>query len=181
MFHDLLAVQNRALVLQFYKSFDHRRLSEGLGILSPDLIAHMAGIDAPLNKSEFTAIGTEVYTAFPDGLHTFNQVIAHRDTVTTWGIFTGTHLNPFQGLPATGKSVEFAIMHIDRVERSKIVEHWGLGDSLSLVQQIGVKLVPGPGMLLQLGREAGHQLQGKTFDRLRAIAQPDYYPDASKH
>ena len=176
MFHDLLAAQNKALVLSFYKSFDTRSLSEGLNILSPHLVAHMAGIEYPLTKAAFSDMGTEVYNAFPDGRHDFTQVIAHRDRVTTCGFFTGTHLNTFQGIPATGKSVRFSVMHIDRVSHSKIVEHWGQGDSLSLVQQLGVKLVPGPGTLLKLGLKAGKQLGGGTFDRLRSVTQPDYYP-----
>lgn len=174
MFHDLLATQNRALVLQFYKSFDHRRLPEGLALLSPQLLAHMAGMDRPLSQAEFSAMGIEIYNAFPDGRHTFTQVIAHRDTVTTCGFFTGTHLDTFQGIPATGKTVRFAVMHIDRVSHSKIVEHWGQGDSLGLVQQLGVRLVPGPGVLLKLGLRAGNQLKAEVFGRLRAIAQPDY-------
>ncbi len=180
MFHDLLATQNRALVLQFYKSFDSRRLQEYLSLLSPALVAHMAGIDAPLSQTEFAQMGTEVFNAFPDGHHSFTQVIAHRDTVTTCGFFRGTHLDTFQGLPATGKSVRFAIMHIDRVSHSKIVEHWGQGDSLSLVQQLGVKLIPGPGSLIKLGLKTSKHWQGETFEKLRAIAQPDHYPDLPK-
>ncbi|MEM6449306.1 MAG: ester cyclase [Cyanobacteria bacterium P01_D01_bin.105] len=176
MFHDLLAAQNKALVLQFYKSFDMRSLADGLRLLSPQLVAHMAGIDHPLNKAAFSKMGTEVYNAFPDGRHTFTQVIAHRDTVTTYGFFTGTHLETFQGIPATGKSVRFSVMHIDRVGHSKIVEHWGQGNSLSLVQQLGVKLVPSPGILLKLGLNAGKQLHGEAFEKLRAVTQPDYYP-----
>jgi predicted ester cyclase len=181
MFHDLLAAQNKALVLQFYKAFDQRRLQESLSLLSPDLVAHMAGRDAPLTQTEFAQISAEVYDAFPDGRHQFTQVIAHRDTVTTCGFFTGTHLGPFQGLPGTGKSVCFALMHIDRLSHSKIVEHWGQGDRLSLAQQIGVKLVPGPDLLLKLGRVASQRWQQETFERMRAIAQPDYYPHPSKH
>ena len=176
MFHDLLAAQNKALVLQFYKSFDQRRLSEGLKLLSPDLVAHMAGIDYPLTKAAFSEMGTGIYNAFPDGQHTFTHIIAHRDQITTCGFFTGTHLDTFQGIPATGKSVKFSIMHIDRVSHSKIVEHWGQGDSLSLVQQLGIKLVPGPGTLLKLGLQAGKHLRGDTFDKLRAVTQPDHYP-----
>ncbi|PZO60413.1 MAG: ester cyclase [Phormidesmis priestleyi] len=174
MFHDLLATQNKALVLQFYKSFDNRRLSEALTLLSPDLIAHMSGMDEPLGLAAFDRIGTEVYNAFPDGRHEFSQVIAHRDTVTTCGFFIGTHLGPFQGLPPTGKVIRFAVMHLDRVSYGKIIEHWGQGDRLSLVQQLGVKLVPGPGVLLKLGLKASRHLQQETFARLRAIAQPDY-------
>ncbi|MGC1310514.1 MAG: ester cyclase [Phormidesmis sp.] len=181
MFHDLLATQNRALVLQFYKAFDNRRLSEGLSLLSSDLIAHMAGIEKPLNQAEFARMGTEVYNAFPDGLHTFTQIVAHKDTVTTCGFFTGTHLDTFQGIPATGKAVRFAVMHIDRVSHSKIVEHWGQGDSLTLVQQLGVKLVPSPGTLLKLGLKASKHITEDTFARLRAIAQPDYPAESAKH
>lgn len=181
MFHDLLAIQNKALVLQFYKSFDNRRLSEALMLLSPNLIAHLAGMDDPLSLAEFDRIGAEVYNAFPDGRHEFSQVIAHRDTVMTSGFFIGTHLSPFQGLPPTGKVVRFAVMHIDRVSYGKIIEHWGQGDSLSLVQQLGVKLVPGPGVLLKLGLKASRHLQQETFARLQAIAQPDYYPQSQPH
>ncbi len=180
MFHDLLAAQNKALALQFYKSFDQRKLSEGLSLLSPDLIAHMAGIETPLTQTEFAQMGMQVYNAFPDGRHQFTQIIAHRDTVTTCGFFIGTHLGTFQGLPGTGKSVRFAVMHIDRISHSKIVEHWGQGDSLSLVQQIGVKLVPGPSLLFKLGAVASRRWQRETFERMRAIAQPDYHPPASK-
>ncbi|PZO12807.1 MAG: ester cyclase [Leptolyngbya foveolarum] len=173
MFNDLLAIQNKALVMQFYKSFDHRRLSAGLALLSPNLVAHMAGVARPLSSAEFAAMGREVYEAFPDGQHVFDQVIAHRDRVTTSGFFSGTHLGEFKGIPPTGRSVRFAIMHIDRVSYSKIVEHWGMGDSLSMVQQLGMKIVPGPGTLLKLGVKKGRQIQGKMFDRMSAIAQPD--------
>lgn len=180
MFHDLLAAQNKALVLQFYKSFDNRCLPKGLLLLSPDLVAHMAGKDRPMTQAEFSRMGTEVYNAFPDGRHTFTEVIAHRDRVTTCGVFTGTHLDTFQGIPATGKRVRFSIMHIDRVSHSKIVEHWGLGDSLTMVQQLGIKLVPGAGTLLKLGLNASKHWQGNAFERLRAVTQPDYYPNVPR-
>ncbi len=173
MFYDLLATQNRALVLQFYKSLDNRRWQEGVALLSTEMVAHMAGTETPLSQADFIDIGTEVYNAFPDGRHSFTQVIAHRDTVVTSGFFTGTHLGPFQGLPPTGKAARFAVMHIDRVSHSKIVEHWGQGDSLSLVQQLGVKLVPGPSILLKMGLKAGKRLQGEAFSRLSAVTQPE--------
>ncbi|CAN5671591.1 hypothetical protein BH23CYA1_BH23CYA1_21990 [soil metagenome] len=179
MFYDLLATQNRALVLQFYKAFDNRRRQEGLSLLSTEMVAHMAGIETPLSQADFINVGTELYNAFPDGRHSFTQVIAHKDTVVTSGFFTGTHLGPFQGLPPTGKAVRFAVMHIDRVSHSKIVEHWGQGDSLSLVQQLGVKLVPGPGILLKMGLKAGRRVQKEAFSRLSAVTQPDQVTDLS--
>lgn len=173
MFDNLLAIQNKALVMQFYRSFDHRRLADGLALLSPSLVAHMAGTDEPLTYAEFAAVREAMYEAFPDGRYVFKQAIAHRDLVTTYGFFTGTHLGEFQGLPPTGKSVRFAVMHMDRVSYSRIVEHWGMGDSLLMLQQLGMKVVPGPGALLRLGAKAGKQFQDRMFDRMSAIARPD--------
>ena len=181
VFYALLTMQNKALVLSFYKAFDNRRIREGLSLLSPDFVAHMSGMPQPLGQAEFSQMGVEIYNAFPDGRHVFTQVIAQKDTVTTYGYFTGTHLDTFQGIPATGKTVRFSVMHIDRVRYSKIVEHWGMGDSLSLVQQLGVKLVPGPGLMVKMGVKAGKHLTGDAFDRLRAIAQPDYYPQVPEY
>ncbi|EDX87840.1 conserved hypothetical protein [Synechococcus sp. PCC 7335] len=181
MFYDLLTVQNRALVLRFYKAFDDRHLQTGLSLLSPDLVAHMAGIEKPLTQSEFAALGTQVYNAFPDGRHHFSQTVARKDKVTTCGIFTGTHLGSFKGIPATGKNVSFSIMHIDRVSHSKIVEHWGLGDSLSMLQQLGIKVVPGPNVLIKMGLKAGKTLTDDTFERLRSITQPDHYPQLPEY
>lgn len=176
MFHDLLTVQNRALVLRFYKAFDDRRLQTGLSLLSPALVAHMNGIEEPLTKEEFASLGTDVYNAFPDGRHQFSQTVSRKDKVTTCGVFVGTHLGSFKGIPATGKKVSFSIMHIDRVSHSKIVEHWGLGDNLSMLQQLGIKIVPGPNVLMKMGLKAGKDLTGDTFERLRSITQPDHYP-----
>jgi len=181
VFRALLAMQNKALVLSFYRAFDNRRLRDGLLLLSPALIAHIAGKAQPLTQAEFASMGTEVYNAFPDGRHVFSQAIAHQDMVTTCGYFTGTHLDTFQGIPATGKTVRFSVMHIDRVRHSKIVEHWGQGDSLSLVQQLGVKLVPGPGLMMKMGVKASQHLTGDTFERLRAVTQPDYYPQIPEY
>jgi len=181
VFYDLLTAQNKALVLSFYKAIDNRRLQDGLSLLAPGLVAHMAGKDRPLTQAEFASLGTEIYNAFPDGRHIFVEAIAHKDKVTTCGTFTGTHLDTFQGIPATGKTVCFSVMHIDRVHHSKIVEHWGMGDSLSLVQQLGMKLVPGASLAIKMGAKAGKQITENTFERLRAIAQPDYYPPLPEH
>ena len=54
-------------------------------------------------------------------------------------------------------------MHIDRVEDGKIVEHWGQGDALGLMQQLGIIFLPGPTLVLQIVK---HSL----FKRFRGSA-----------
>lgn len=143
---------NRDLVLRFYKAFDDRTLDRALDLLDPNFVAHLAGMPEPLDREGFEQFGRSFYTAFSQGQHVFNEIIAAGDRVVTCGTFTATHLGAFQGLPPTGKQISLAVMHIDRVENGKIAEHWGQGDALGLMQQLGVVFVPGPQLLPHLLR-----------------------------
>lgn len=142
------------LVLQFYKAFDDRELDRAIDLLAPDCVAHLAGLPAPLDRDEFKQFGLSFYTAFSQGQHVFEEVLCAGDRVVTCGMFTATHSGEFQGLPPTGKPISLAVMHIDRVREGKIVEHWGQGDALGLMQQLGVVFVPGPKLLPHLLRRA---------------------------
>ena len=52
-------------------------------------------------------------------------------------ILTGTHQGELMGVGATGKTVEFESIDIIRVEDGKVAEHWGVADTMSLMQQLG--------------------------------------------
>ncbi len=139
----MLTEQNKALVLQFYKAFDDRKMDQALDLLAPNFVAHLAGVPEPLDGEGFKQFGMSFYLAFSQGKHIFDEVIVSGDRVVTCGTFTATHLGEFQGLPPTGKQISLSIMHIDRVENGKIVEHWGQGDALGLMQQLGIIFLPG--------------------------------------
>jgi len=139
--------QNKAIVLEFYSSFDNRNIDQALALLAPNFIAHMAGVPKPLDGDDFRQFGMAFYLAFRDGQHTFDEVIVEGDKVVTCGTFTATHLGEFQGLPPTLKQIKISIMHIDCVKDGKIVEHWGQGDALGLMQQLGIVFLPGPRLL----------------------------------
>ncbi|MEM8715115.1 MAG: ester cyclase, partial [Cyanobacteria bacterium P01_G01_bin.4] len=115
--------------------------------LSPNCVAHMAGVQGAMNRQEFEAFGSSFYSAFDRGQHQFDEIIATGDRVVTSGTFTATHLGAFQGLPATGQRICISVMHIDRVENGAIVEHWGQGNALGLMQQLGMLVIPGPKLL----------------------------------
>lgn len=136
--------QNKLIVLQFYQAFDSRKIDQAMALLAPGFVAHMAGVPEPLDSIGFKQFGIAFYLAFTNGQHTFESVIVAGDKVVTCGTFTATHLGKFQGLPPTGKQIKLSVMHIDRVEGGKIVEHWGQGDALGLMQQLGVVFLPGP-------------------------------------
>ena len=149
---------NKAAILQFYQAFDDRNLDQALNQLAPNFVAHLAGIDEPLDVEGFKQFGQSFYNAFTNGQHQFNQVIAIDDRVVTCGTYTATHLGMFQGLPPTGKTIQLDVMHIDRLEAGQIVEHWGQGDALGLMQQLGVLFLPGPALVPALLKQIAAQI-----------------------
>lgn len=152
-------------VLQFYQAFDTRNFDQAIALLAPSFVAHLAGVPKPLNREAFQHFGKAFFQAFPDGQHTFEQVLVDGNCVVTCGTFIGTHRATFQGLPATGQQVKISLMHIDRVEDGQIVEHWGQGDQLGLIKQLGIIPVPGPALLPKLLKS----LLSKPFKKIRSI------------
>ncbi len=131
--------QNKAIVLKFYEAFDRQDIEQGRKLMSADIVSQ--GLDAnPLKGYDaIMQYGVMMFAAFPDGRHILSEVIAEGDKVVTRGIFSGTHQGELMGIPATGKQVTFSVVHIDRVVNGKIVEHWGQGDTLALMGQLGME------------------------------------------
>ena len=141
---------NREIVLQFYRAFDDRNIDLAFSLLADNFVAHMAGILEPLDKEGFKQFGGEFYRAFVDGKHTFDEIIVEGDRIVTCGKFAATHLGTFQGLPPTNKRIEISVMHIDKVENNKIIEHWGQGDAQGLMKQLGIIFLPSPKLILNM-------------------------------
>lgn len=158
----MLTEQNKTLVLQFYKAFDDRKMDQALELLAPNFVAHLAGVSEPLDGEGFKQFGMSFYSAFSQGQHRFDEIVVADDRVVTCGTFTAMHLGEFQGLPPTGKPIRLSIMHIDRVEDGKIVEHWGQGDALGLMQQLGIVFLPGPKLLPHILKGAASKLFKKS-------------------
>lgn len=55
----------------------------------------------------------------------------------------GTMQGEFMGFPATGREASWDESHIGRFEGGRLKEHWGVADTFTLLQQLGV--MPGPG------------------------------------
>ena len=57
--------------------------------------------------------------------------------MTTYKTYHGTHERPFLGIAPTHRKIHFESVDVMRVQNGKITDHWGVGNLLSLVQQIG--------------------------------------------
>ena len=81
-------------------------------------------------------------TAFPDLHFTIEELVAEGDTVAGRVTMSGTHLGPFQGIPATGRSFEQAQTHFVHFREGKAIEHRAVRDDLGMMRQLGV--IPAP-------------------------------------
>ncbi len=57
--------------------------------------------------------------------------------VTTYKIYRGTHRGPVLGVAPTGRSVEFETVDVMKVENGRITDHWGVGNLLKMLTQLG--------------------------------------------
>jgi predicted ester cyclase len=80
-------------------------------------------------------VGFPSYEMLPD------MIMAEGDLISVIGRFGGTHTGTFMGIPPTGKTFADVPFHVTyKVQDGKIVDHWLLIDSMTLMQKLG--LVP---------------------------------------
>jgi steroid delta-isomerase-like uncharacterized protein len=80
-----------------------------------------------------------MYTAaFPDLRMTPEDVLPSGDKVVARVRVTGTHQGEFLGMPATGSAVDVQLIDIIRFGEDGLAhEHWGVLDTLTMMQQLG--------------------------------------------
>lgn len=107
-------------------------------LASDDFVDHEEGLPGqPTGKEGVRFFVNAIREAFPDVRAAVDIAMADGDLEAVHGVVTGTHQGDFMGVPATNKSVEFAVIDIVRVQDGKVAEHWGLTDVMSLMQQLG--------------------------------------------
>jgi steroid delta-isomerase-like uncharacterized protein len=77
--------------------------------------------------------------AFPDLRMDAEDVLVDGDRVVARVRLTGTNRGSFMGMPATGKAVDVRLIDIIRFGDDGLAhEHWGVVDTLAMMQQLGV-------------------------------------------
>jgi steroid delta-isomerase-like uncharacterized protein len=111
------------------------------GFHADSVQAHGLGPSA-LDKAGLKGFYTVLWGGFPDLTIDIDELVGEGDKVVWRITASGTHDGPFQGVPATGKSVKFGAQYTFRFENGKIVERWSTLDRLSLLMQIGAVSLP---------------------------------------
>lgn len=134
---------NKALVRRFLEAADAAgALDPVMDLLAPDAVIHLPGFP-PFDREGFRQFASVMWTAFPDLVHTFEEQIAVGDRVVNRFTVRGTHRGDFQGIPPTGRAIEYQGISIYHISDGKVAELWAVADFLGLMQQIGA--IPAPG------------------------------------
>jgi steroid delta-isomerase-like uncharacterized protein len=112
-------------------------------LCSPEFVNHSAPPGMPADCEGVKLVTAMFRQAFPDSYFTVEDMIAEGDKVATRKTFHGTHEGEFLGIPPTGRPVSIGLIDIVRVADGRVVEHWSIGDSLGMMEQLGV--IPQPG------------------------------------
>ncbi|MEZ4737059.1 MAG: ester cyclase [Caldilineaceae bacterium] len=128
---------NKTIVRQLVDAINTDNEAAFLATLAPDVVDHYAPPGLPPGSEGWNMNRKMFRTAFPDGHWHEETLVAEGDLVVGRYVLRGTHQSEFFGVPATGNSISVSNIHIMRIADGKIVEHWGHGDDMGLMRQLG--------------------------------------------
>ena len=129
---------NKRTTVKIFKAFEDGNMDDLSNHIEPNCIEHSPD---PFIKGTGLNYVKELFTmyklAFPDLQITINDLIAEEDKVVCYTTFTGTNTGKLRGKNPTNKSVSIDQIDIIRFRNGRAIEHWGIGDTLSMLTQLG--------------------------------------------
>lgn len=132
------AAQNKALARRFYREiFNNGNVDLVDELVAADFIEHekMPGLqDGREGLKQFVRA---FRSAFPDVQFIEEELIAEGDKVACVVRLQGTHRGDFFDIPATDRTVDVPAIDVVRIRNGQAVEHWGVTDMASMLEQLG--------------------------------------------
>ena len=108
-------------------------------LIAEDFVDHveMVGLEGT-GRARYLSSVCLLHNGFSDYQEEIELTVADQDKAVSYARITGTHDGDLMGLPPTGRKVAFRAMGILRFVEGLAVERWGVGDSLTQMQQLGL-------------------------------------------
>lgn len=143
---DALARRKAQSARLYLDLFGQGRLESADQIMLAETISHGPGVPPTIGTESIKRQATLARRAISDLEVCLEDQVAEGDRVASRWLVRGTHTGTFELLsgpvPASGASIAFGEIRIDRFDGDRIVESWILPDRLTLWQQLGLLPLP---------------------------------------
>jgi len=131
-------MDNEAALRHFFEGINAGDIDAAVDRLADGFVEHEALPGLEPNKEGTRQLFGMMIAAFPDLRFDAEEILTSGDKVVSRARVTGTNKGEFMGMPATGKSFNVQAIDIVRFGTDGLaVEHWGVLDMMSMMQQIG--------------------------------------------
>lgn len=157
---------NRLVARRWIDAFNARDDAAEAASRTADYTAHAPeSIEAePLDGDAWVTFLAVFLEGFPDLRVEVQGSSADEHMVAQRIQFTGTNTGSFRGPPPTGRRVCFSGLEMNRMVNGRVAEHWVQMDAVTLFAQLGLRVIPGPRLVLRLIASRFRKLarQGRT-------------------
>ncbi len=136
--------KNKDVVKAIEEAWDSGKVDELEQYFAPNFHSHSAVPGMPQNHETRTMIHSMSMGAMPDRKVEIQDIVAEGDKVVVRCRTTGTNSGgfPWLGAGANNSPVDIEWISIYRLEKGKVVEHWGINDGITLLAQTGAWAPP---------------------------------------
>lgn len=128
---------NKAIVRRYFEMFNSGDLSQLADIVSEDYGDKLEGQSSGIAVIRSYLEGLKA--SFPDLTWTIEQIIGEGDRVAVMNRVSGTQVNDFGQIKATGNRVDFAAFQFYRIADGKLAEHCEVADFAKFQEQLTAK------------------------------------------
>jgi steroid delta-isomerase-like uncharacterized protein len=129
---------NKAILQHIFKELNKGNIDIVDELFTEDFVDRYPAPGETPNKEGFKQFLSGLHKSFPDWRWSLEDIFSERDKVAYRFTMQGTDKGGYIGLPLTGREIRFAGIGILRFANSKVVERWTIGDSMTLLHQLGV-------------------------------------------
>jgi predicted ester cyclase len=130
-----MADSKQTVQKMFGEVINNRRLELIDELFDPSFVMH--GPQGDLNRDGFRGFVQGWTAAFPDLRCEVSQLIEEGDHVSWTVRATGTMKGEFNGMPPSGKQMDFLSMNHAVFRDGKAAEHWVIMDMMTMLGQLG--------------------------------------------
>ena len=128
---------NKLLMARVYDAINAGDLDAVDDVVAEEIVEHEEFPGVEQGREGFKKFFHTLRAGFPDLRFTVVDMVAEDEQVAALVTVTGTHRGDFLGVEPSGREIRLSAIDIVRFVDGKAIEHWGVMDAMTLMQQLG--------------------------------------------